>query len=577
MSSLTTWNRLESVPRQDDMTPSLRATIADPFWLLARQWQFGELSGEDAGSPIESVLNVETATVDRFHAGEITTNAADQSVDLSAPHVPLEAMVEAQPVAGREADVRLRIDAGQHFVRLLRASGGANLAARYRDHYPMPNIQETDRPLVMAGVARRVPDGRAVAEDLLAHRGNDSELTSLPAEPRIPARFEVRVRRAANAFLEWWQEHHLGDDVFAGESWNSRRLEHACAVGTHLRDGQLVLRADEYPGGHLDWCDFDVDSRANLGGSNSADAPRTLVRRTLPTRAFYAGMPAERFWEFEDSTVRFGVGSVGRGDLAHLLLNEFALTYGNDWYVVPLKLPTGSVSAVRRLVVRDTFGIETTVGQSSSIGSSNWGMFHLTPHPRSARRVRDLFFLPTSLGPAPQGDSIEEVAWFRDEMANMVWAVEHQLERPIGGSQPASEHYRSRVPVVSQTIAGEIDDAELIYRLNSWVPEQWFPLVPVRPSGAQAGVVELQLRPMTRVDADGSSRVTTPSAHILSTADPLVIEEEEVPRDGVTTRAHWQITRTSGGHYRLWLSHRVTSGAGEGSSGLVFDISRSVK
>ncbi len=48
-------------------------------------------------------------------------------------------------------------------------------------------------------------------------------------------------------------------------------------------------------------------------------------------------MPADRFWEFENDTVRFGAGSVGRTDLAHLLLDEFALSYGNDWYTIPLR------------------------------------------------------------------------------------------------------------------------------------------------------------------------------------------------------------------------------------------------
>ena len=40
--------------------------IADPLWLLGRQWQFGELLGEDTGSPVCVELAAEAAQVSRF-------------------------------------------------------------------------------------------------------------------------------------------------------------------------------------------------------------------------------------------------------------------------------------------------------------------------------------------------------------------------------------------------------------------------------------------------------------------------------------------------------------------------------
>lgn len=38
---------------------------------------------------------------------------------------------------------------------------------------------------------------------------------------------------------------------------------------------------------------------------------------------------------------------------------EYASTYGNDWFVVPLSLPVGSVTRVDSLVVTDTFGVRS--------------------------------------------------------------------------------------------------------------------------------------------------------------------------------------------------------------------------
>ena len=49
MASITTWTRLETRQRTDDLDVSLAARVHDPLWLLARQWQLGELRGHDAG------------------------------------------------------------------------------------------------------------------------------------------------------------------------------------------------------------------------------------------------------------------------------------------------------------------------------------------------------------------------------------------------------------------------------------------------------------------------------------------------------------------------------------------------
>ena len=50
----------------------------------------------------------------------------------------------------------------------------------------------------------------------------------------------------------------------------------------------------------------------------------------------YPGMPADRLWEMEDAQVNLGVVESEPWDLARLLVAEFALTYGNDWLVVPV-------------------------------------------------------------------------------------------------------------------------------------------------------------------------------------------------------------------------------------------------
>jgi len=51
MPSITTWSRLEPNVRGAAQPETLKARIYDPLWLLARQWQLGELQGEDNGTP----------------------------------------------------------------------------------------------------------------------------------------------------------------------------------------------------------------------------------------------------------------------------------------------------------------------------------------------------------------------------------------------------------------------------------------------------------------------------------------------------------------------------------------------
>src|SRR6266511_1987223 len=41
------WDRIEAIARSTGLTGGLEARVADPLWLLARQWQVGEFHGDD--------------------------------------------------------------------------------------------------------------------------------------------------------------------------------------------------------------------------------------------------------------------------------------------------------------------------------------------------------------------------------------------------------------------------------------------------------------------------------------------------------------------------------------------------
>ena len=575
MSSLTTWQRLEPLPRSEDLRPGLRAEIADPLWLLARQRQFGELRGEDAGSPIEARLEVMSGRLSRVHTGLPGTDAAVSALDHDDRVLPLEVVVEREPIRGTSAGGALAAQAGLQFARLLRLNRATPRIAGYVGHY---KLTDDDLPGDDADVARlrrravgRVIDGRRLHDDLVAARGAASQLTDLPAAPPVPPDERAKVLSAANAFLRWWDavlsEPAEGD----ASAWNPRRMEHAFAVQADMPGGRVVLRADEYRGGKLDWYSFTASAEPGLGEPTIARAADRTIRTVLPSPVSYGGMPASRFWEIEDGTVRFGGLTTGRTDLARLLLAEFALSYGNDWFVVPVDLPVGSVCAVERFEVTDTFGEKAQVERSTNREGSVWRLFELDA-PAGPARVAQLYFLAPALAEIAESPPLEEVALLRDEMANVVWGVERRYQGGAGTPVDRYEEHQRQL-AVAQRVETDFGDAQLLYRLATDVPFHWFPFVPVRAAGVAptAGVVQLERRPLVRIVADGSSFAPEPRGRILTDAVPLRIEEEEVPRSGTDVIRSYQLARWIDGRYLLWSGRQRKTGGGEGSSGLRFD------
>jgi hypothetical protein len=274
----------------------------------------------------------------------------------------------------------------------------------------------------------------------------------------------------------------------------------------------------------------------------------------------YPGMPAHRHWEVEDGRVNFASVQAGTTDIVRMLLTDFALVYGEDWFIVPLQVPVGSVVTIESMRVRDTFGVVSDVEPTLRANVINefqrpWSMYRTTAVSGEPLDL-DTLFVPPTLGITTAGTPIEEVAFFRDEMANVVWAVERTTPSPLGtpidryrNAQPASS---VRVPVD----VTELGDAELVYRLATPVPSNWYPYLPRRtPAGDD---ITLERLP-----------ASTPEGAIVT--ESAVLEDEEVSRGGVVVSRAWQYARWIDGRPLLWLGRHTRPGHGEGSSGLAWD------
>ena len=254
------------------------------------------------------------------------------------------------------------------------------------------------------------------------------------------------------------------------------------------------------------------------------------MRTTLPAPVSYGGMPADRFWEIEDATVRFGGLDTGRTELARMLLAEFALTFGNDWFVVPIDLPVGSVTSIDSFTVTDSFGVPTHVSRSAPPGGG-FRMFE-TDAPAGPQRVQGLFLLAPTTAEVAESPPTEHVVFFRDELANVVWGVERTYQGGAGTPVDRFEQHQRQLGE-QQQIDTETGDAQLLYRLQTDVPDHWHPFVPVRAAGIAPtqGVIQLERRPLVRVLPDGTSFAPQPRGRVLTA------REAAAARGGGSARA----------------------------------------
>ena len=572
-----------------EMQDALQARIHDPLWLLARQWQFGEFKGDDAGSPAAAQLVVRSAAISRYHAGPLPTDPAlakSQAVDYSPSAIPLETLVERESVRrpGRN-NLRIGAETGLHFLRVLSAQGLATYRSLFRAVYAMEAPAENEKPMLdddtlrfLGLVAGRAVNGARLYSRLSGLR-NGSGLQTLFAEaPFDTVRNEDRASmiQAMTAWLAWSDE--LFSESAENASWVRDRLEYSFAVSGPTTSGETVLSAPEYLEGRLDWFSFVVNPAAELGASG--EVPSTMSN-FLPAPVSFRGMPSPRLWEFEDGNVNFGRVEANPQDVARLLLVEFGLIYGNDWFVVPVEVDAGSLCRIGALVVANTFGERMLISSASEVDGPNspWRMFELSLDPQSPNaqgaiaKTQGLFFLPPVVRSSLEAAPTEEVLLLRDEMANLAWAVERVVESPSNRVLDRFEAFqeqkrRQQRDGAPPSDGGVASGATLTYRLGTSVPNYWFPLLPVQVGS----VFRLKRGSLPRMDSKGTDDNREPQGLILDPGSDLLLHDEEVPREGARVTRSYQYARWINGTTHLWMGRRKEPGRGEGSSGLRFDV-----
>jgi uncharacterized protein (DUF305 family) len=501
--------------------------------------------------------------------------------------MPLEAMVERQRVrAANGTDsrmLRLSVEAGLHFLKMLelqplaknyRAGFVARFALQAPSAEHLSSLDEQSARFIQTMIGR-TPDARRIAATL---RSNGANQLALDASLKIVKTDRAEVEQVATRWLAWY------DTLFSEPSetdsaWSASRMEYAMTVAGRLSEQSVdekSLTASEFYDGTLDWSSFDLNLEVNLGTDRDRQFS-TVTETTIPAPITFRGAPAARYWEMEDARIEYGLMPVGPTDLAQLLMIEYASSYGNDWFVVPLSLPVGSLTSVSSLVVTDSFGVRSLLRPigDAALPPPNWSMYQLAYLRRAgtapkAGTAENLFFLPPALGRSLQGAALEDVLFMRDEMANVAWAIERTLESPIELPVPcvaASTTQDGATPTGSPP-AG--DSLLPRYLLSSTVPTNWIPLLPVQLAQAPDKVIS-RLKRGAVLQPDGSQKVHSAQGRILNVGAELLMYDEEVPREGIHVTRHYQLARWIDGSTWMWLAHRKAVGRGEGSSGLRFD------
>jgi hypothetical protein len=114
---------------------------------------------------------------------------------------------------------------------------------------------------------------------------------------------------------------------------------------------------------------------------------------------------------------------------------------------------------------------------------------------------------------ALEGEAIEDVLLVRDEMANFAWAVERVVEGADGRPRDRTVEYGTRLTAApTPEIASP---AELVYVLQTSVPEHWIPLVPVRDPAHLDVASAVVLQRGSLLTQDGTLRPITAQGTIL--------------------------------------------------------------
>ena len=578
MADLTYYSRLEPRPRDNDFTYTLSAPIRDPLWFLCRQWQMGEFAAQDTGSLAFVQYSGATAPLPRWRRG-----SSEASIDA---HAPLEPQTLSEPFA---PDLALQVELGYDFADYLRDEAGAGADALLARFFALPEFVVAKLPdppqlepidpetlRFLAVCAGRTLNGYAL---FLLGEGIAAGSASVPGNITDPNEV-LQVEAALARLVERVRLVFGAVGTSDPSTWQPERLEYALEVVGIDPSGAGHVTHDAHPDsdGEYEWFSFDATAR-DAAAPEAAPEPHDFSM--IPTRVHFDGMPATRFWNFEENTLALpSIEASGKDDLLKLLVTDFMLVHANDWYTLPFAQPVGTLARTKHIIVFDVFGKKTVVkradAEATAPGADRWTMFSISDTSGPLEGLTDYFVLPPSAGEAMQlGSVLEDVRFGRDETANMAFAIENLTPSAIGEARSGRERNAQIDAARELPPAPGSNDFPLRYSVESEIPANWVPLLPMRvaPPGNSNPAIVLQVGRALKATGGDEPEPVPPLSKILnpSVTGEYRIREEEIPRSGLRVERVVYRARWIDGSTHVWVQRRRRIGAGESQSGLQFD------
>lgn len=511
-------------PGRTDTDEGMRARVADPVWFLTRQWQLGELQGEDASTPV-----VVTA------APRHVPLTYDRDRGLDPTVVPAEALLEAEP--GDWWTVGRRVRLGRSVEPLL----DAEARARYRlGRLPAPYEDLAD------GV-----DGRAVfIAGVLAGHPVWSEVPSPAPDRWSPASLDYSAPFEAAGTRLVARQHAGGDvDWFTvdADPQPVPVLRPAPGAGTR----EVIPGRLDYPGApHPRW--WQLEDRAVDIGGFTPDRSHLATMLLLDVALQHA-----------DDWFSFPV--------------PLPLRPGLDRDRLP---SSGVLVTLDDVRVRDSFGEIWNLATPSAEGPAGWSLFHTYGLSES-----QLLVWPVAVAPQ-SGPVLDEILIGVDEDANLAWAVELRADglevlRDAQTAQAVAETARTGTREFRYLPSTMLPNGWHPYqrvRLQDPQPTGGFVTAATNPGagdGRSGGWRQAVLADLTgphpRPRPGPVSRlIGGPSGPGIGRGHQL--EATAIPSSGVMLRRRAMLARDTAGRPVLWVERSTAPIAGPPVSHLRFDV-----
>ena len=586
------WHAVEPDARSLTIDEGARARLADPLFMLARQWRAGEFRHVEGGVPVAVDLGLHAAVPAGFRDAAGTLEALDGSeradeIMAEPPARPGDgprallalarqiADLVAERIARAEGPERKALDAAwselrdglvsgddddARLLRLRAAAGDPDAfdARRLRRAVERGDAAVTGSPLWPVLRDWTIATGGAPAPDPLTEIEDDRPTLPERFRDLIPDRSEGiferpdvtgRFRRRAfvpadrlrDALDDFLTRDRVPDPPAAppppeADAFDPARLDHHGDLTLRNADGgtyQLSIWAGDREG-PLAWHGFGAPdtSEEPFGGYE----PATLV----PSRLSFAGKPPERLWSLDDRAADWTRASAGPADLTRALATDALLAQSSDWFVVPLRARRNARLRVRDVILRTGF----------RRGGSR---------PEAARNDAELtLWVAAGEGPADRlnafaerapllGPPVEEAVLAPDDAANLLWLIERVLPDLWGRGAEMD----ASVPPSPQP------DAPL-YELQRPPPSHWYPF-------ALTAAGQFEARALLRL---GRGR-ETPRGRLGGAIDTL--PRGRVPMKGLSVTRRWAMGRDLDGRPVLWVARDVAPARETGGSGVAWD------